>query len=193
MDYIPRYKILTEAKYSFILSSFGLQNVSPLLFKPSKSNVRDWNEAEYKSALGTPVWDNLILQDSLNNPTIKLRIDVVLFDLSQPKIIKKTQVTGRSGKIKEYIAEDDWNILIRGAFFSTNKDDYPEEEIRTLKKLKAINKEIVAVSRYLQMLDISDIVIENLIFKQREGGIQSQAFELKCSSELPFELKYEES
>lgn len=173
-------------QYNFVLKSFAIQHLKPLLFNPTNVQQR---ELFRSGALGTPVWDNLVLKNQEENAQVELRIDTVLIEAVRPRIIKKTLVTGRQGRIKEFISNDDWNISIRGVLFSDDKDDYPREKLAKLNELCRYEHSIVVVSDYLQQLLIWDIVVERLRLPQRAGKISAQAFEILASSDMPYELE----
>jgi len=191
-------------KYNFVLSSFGLQYLRPLFFtvpifqndesrgdRGQEYSILQYNQGVKikDSTLGTPVFDNVVLADNLQNPSLRIELDVVLIDAELPKIIKKTQVMGRNGRIKEYIADDDWKINIKGAVFSDTKDAYPEEKIRILKNLARLSSEIEVASIFMNdLLGVDTLVIESFGLAQRSGMMNAQAFQLKCSSDLPYEI-----
>jgi len=186
---------IKQAKWSFIVQSFGLQYTKPLLYWKnweSQGNVKDWSDAPYKSEFGTPVWDSVRLKDRAENPNYNLWLDVVVIDATMPNIIKKTKVTGRKGRIKEYITQDDWNISLKGALLSNNKDEYPEQ-IKELRALAQTGKELEVESRFLnEYCKVYNIVVEQLRFPNRSGSLQKQAFEIRGSSDIPYELQKEE-
>jgi hypothetical protein len=179
--------VIGSVRYDFILSSFGLQRIRPQFFKDI--TVEQAKAIKY-SSLGTMIFDNVILCDSFDNPTLRIEIDAVLIDATLPKIIQKTQVTGRRGRVKEYIADDDWKITLRGALFSDQKDAYPEAQVRSLTKLCRLSKQVPVVSKFLNDLcGVDSIVIEEFSLTQRSGMMNAQAFEIQASSDLPYELQ----
>lgn len=179
------------SRYTFILNTFGLAYVKPKLFDQIEPGTPD--DPIGTSALGTPVFDNVVLQDARVNPEISLKIDTVLIDATLPKRIKKTVVQGRPGTVKEYITLDDWQLSIKGMLVSGVQDKFPIEDLQKLKALCLLEKEIPIVSGYLQELGVFDIVIENAKFPQREGFRSMQLFELICTSDTPIELQLNES
>lgn len=197
---------MERGKFTFVLSSFGLQNLKPMVISPgtgltqltgdaaAQFNVLDITQAEKikDSALGTPIFDNVILADNLDQPELKLEIDTVLIDAELPKLIKKTQVLGRQGRIKEYIADDDWRITLRGALFSDVKDAYPSDQVQTLRDLARLSTSLQVASTFINdLLGVDTIVVERLQLRQRSGMMSAQAFQLTCSSDLPYEISKE--
>lgn len=178
--------ISTGAKYNFILSSWGLQYLRPHLFRSLEyvqgDKIKD-------SILGTPVFDNVIFADNLENPTMQIEIDTILIDAELTKLIQKTSVTGRNGRVKEYIADDDWRITFRGAIFSQVKDAYPADDVRILKNLCRVQSQLEVSSIFLnELLGIDSIVVERFSLNQRSGKMNAQAFQITASSDLPYEL-----
>ena len=81
----------------------------------------DSNGQSFTSYLGTPVFSNLDFiggsYKNLQGEQIEyedLRIDTVLFDVSQQKNVVTTEIQGRNGTIKEYISDGDFAINISG-------------------------------------------------------------------------------
>ena len=65
-----------------------------------------------RSALGTPVQSNIIIQggsyttfEGIVQTWQTMRFDAVLIAVSQAKKIVKTEIAGRNGTVKEYIGE----------------------------------------------------------------------------------------
>ncbi len=180
---------LSKAKWQFILQSFGVQFVQSAILQPGQSITRDPADAPYTSSLGTPVWDNVVLKDQAENPNYMIRIDSVLIDATLPNIIKKTKVTGRRGTVKEYITEGDWQISIKGALFGEKKDQYPDS-MGVLSDLCRVGQALEIESLFLNNYHkVYNVVVDRLRFIQRAGGMQKQAFEIRCSSDIPYELE----
>lgn len=174
-------------RFQFILESFGLQQLRTRAYEFVKQEVVT-DEAIGTSAIDTPVFDNVILQDTDQNPTIQLRIDAVLIDAALPKNIVKTPLNGRNGTIKEYISDSDWIVTFRGSLWSGKIDVFPKDDFDTLVRLCKIQKELVVVSKFLQMLGVHNLVVERASFPQREGYWSNPLFEIQCASDIPVEL-----
>lgn len=148
----------------------------------------------YKSSLGTPVVANIVFQsvtytaNGITKTTQEQRYDTVLLTVNQPKRIIKTEIQGRNGTVKEYIADDDYQITINGIITGTN-GKYPETEVLTLKQMLDAPVSIPVVCRYLNNLGIYNIVVEEWTFDQEPGGISKQNFTINAISDEPIELQ----
>jgi hypothetical protein len=182
-------------KYDFILQSFGLQNLKTLIYSNSINAIEENDSTKNYSSivigdvpkvadsyLGTPVFDNIVLDIDDNN----LRIDTVLIDVSQTKNIVKTAIQGLSGTIKEYIADGDYEISIKGIIVNES-NEYPTADISSLLEICKKNENIRVTSNFLQLFGIDDIIIESYTLKQDEFS-NTQQFELSCVSDKPVEL-----
>ena len=80
------------------------------------------------SELGTPYWTNLkVLPLSYTDPITQEFISVdeqeyitCLITITGSKNVIKTPIQGRNGTIKEYIAQNDYSINIKGGIFGAN-------------------------------------------------------------------------
>lgn len=183
-------------KYKYILQSFGLQNIKTSIYKANIANNPGLvsSSSEYpiqpmlvekkvaETYLNTPVFDNIIFDVEGEN----LRIDTVLIDVSQTKNIIKTAIQGMNGTIKEYIADGDYDIGIKGIIVSENRD-YPQQDVETLIEILKRPEAIKIASNFLNVLGISTIVIESYSLHQNEV-VNQQVFEINAVSDKPQEL-----
>lgn len=185
----------------YILSSFGLQALKPIVYgdnlgesiktggasfevQPYESPRSMAIEADDKpqmSYLGTPIFSDLMISE---NDSTGLYMSTVLFDVSHEKNIIKTSIVGRSGTIKEYIADGDYVITIRGAFVSEG-NNYPLDEVTEFVRLMKLPQALNVTSKLLQLYEIDDIVIESYSLPQQEGMQNTQLFEINAVSDLP--------
>lgn len=158
------------------------------------------------SYLGTPVYSNLqflkvsgtSFDNSLNvgaqvnnNSEVMLRIDTVLLDVTRTRNIKKTDIQGRDGSIKEYISNGDYVINVKGAIVSDFPNLYPEQEVKLLSELLSLNKAIPVASKFLDMFGISNLVVDpEWSISERLGSRNEVPFEFNAISDFPddFEL-----
>lgn len=175
-------------KFELLASNFGLEAVVTKAMPTINiaQPVRLNGDEAPVSLLGTPVFDNMILFDEENS--LELKVDTVLFDVNRPKIMERSVVQGRDGRVKEFISHDDYNINIRGLLVSPEKGLYPLDDMNALIKLCDLKKEIKITSDYLALFGITDIVIQNSFFPQRRGHQNTQLFSLRCYSDKPVEL-----
>lgn len=116
-----------------------------------------------------------------------ITLETVLVNVSRPKKIVKTDITGRDGTVKEYINQDDWQININGIITGAN-GVYPTRAVMALHDICQAPVSIPVVSWYLQNFNIYNLVIESFAFDQEPGGISKQNFSLNCISDRPIEL-----
>lgn len=149
----------------------------------------------YYSVLGTPVVADITFEGGsytdnetgrlITFPTLTLQ--TVLITVSQPKRIIKTDIQGRNGTVKEYIGMDDFQITINGILTAGN-GIFPVEDMSDLRDIFKAPVSIPVISRYLQLLEIFNIVVEEYTFDQEAGGYSKQNFTLNCVSDAPVEL-----
>lgn len=144
------------------------------------------DDTERLSYLGTPVFTDLWLKE--NDSDAGLRIDTVLMDISQQRNIVTTAIQGRNGTVKEYISDGDYQITVRGILVEPSPYDYPAEQVRELLRLCRVQAAVQAVSPFLQLFQIYDVVITDYQLPQLEGYQNMQPFELTCISDTPIEL-----
>ena len=178
---------LTEGearKFKFLVKNI-LVNTGKAALYASVLKKTEQSEILASSYLGTPIWDNLIL----DSEDIKLRIDMVLITVSQSKNIIKTSIQGLNGTVKEYISDGDYTLQINGAIFSDkNTNEYPEDDVLKLIRICRKQETIRVESKFLNRLDIDDIVIENYKLTTKAGVNNVQFFTLNAVSDTPKEL-----
>jgi len=86
----------------------------------------DAPDANRTSWLGTPIFADLRFPDD------ELILESVLIEVRQTKNIQRTPVQGRNGTVKEYIADGDYDITIRGVITTPRINSYPLDEVRAL-------------------------------------------------------------
>lgn len=189
----------------FIISQFALQALKPSIYgrnlgeemEPLSAEFIDQNyepirsmsiEADDKpqlSYLGTPIFSDLMLRDK--ETETGLYFSTVLFDVSHQKNIVKTSIVGRSGTIKEYIADGDYVINIKGAFVSQD-NNYPLDEVTEFIRLMKLPAALECTSKLLQLFEIDDIVVESYALPQKAGYQNTQLFEINAVSDIRLEF-----
>lgn len=94
----------------------------------------------------------------------------------------------RAGSIKEYWAEDDYEVTIEGMLTSApNERTYPKDDLKKLLELKASREVINVQSPLFEYVGISAIAIEDfdILFTK---GEENQAYKIKGYSDDPWEL-----
>lgn len=144
------------------------------------------DDEERLSYLGTPVFCDLLLKE--NDDDDGLLIDTVLFDVQQSRNIVTTAIQGRNGTVKEYISDGDYQVNIRGLLVEQTKGVYPTDQVQEMVRLLRLQQPVQAVSPFLQLFDIYDLVVQDWRMPQLEGFQNMQPFELVCISDTPIEL-----
>ncbi len=114
----------------------------------------------------------------MNSAQERLVINDAVCSVSKSRSIVKTQIVGHNGTIKEYIDEGDFSIKITVGIVAVENglivDKYPEEGIRELKKFLEDKSTLRVQSSFLDIFDISSIVIESYSLTQEtESNYQS--------------------
>ena len=125
----------------------------------------------------------------------KFEFKECLITLNLPKNIVTTALQGRNGTIKEYIADDDFQITLEAATDSYlgNEDKdirfaYPVEQITELVKLLQLPVELAVTSDFLKMFDISSVVVKEYGLTQ-ETHMNRQSIQIQLLSDKPYEIK----
>lgn len=197
----------TQAQY--IIKGFALDQLNVQKFKPGvnaneaaqpqpvKHNYQSMPPVVQRdtpiriSQLGTPVMSDLsfgqVTIDGIRLPVFN-PIDTVVFTIQQSKNIVKTAIQGRSGTIKEYIGNGDYQINIKGVICGDN-GVYPYDDVANLQQYMDAPASLPIVSQFLQQFGIYEVVIESFTLGQREGFYSTQLFEISAVSDSPVILK----
>ena len=150
------------------------------------------DEAVAQTYLGTPVFDQLIFPRD-GNEAIQLNEDLVindvLFTITRPKIIVRTPVQGRRGRVKEIISLDDYQIDIVGKIVGQFPLERPVEQLRTLSQIESFEGSVGIAVNFLSLFNIDTIVIDRIRIQEREAYYNEIPFEITASSDEPIELQ----
>lgn len=202
-----------------MLTGFGLQYVRTALYKPGKALEEVRKEQTYSvtntdrgtpnmhtnrvpgedlrpgvtgepiSALGTPIWSDVILHKQEEELLEGVQLISCLITVQQAKNIVKTAIQGRPGTVKEFISDGDYQVTLRGAVTRNFKNEYPLEELRRFLQLLKDSRPLKVISPYLLQFDIHELVVETYTMGQEQGKQNVQTFEVVCSSDTPLLLK----
>lgn len=133
------------------------------------------------SVFGTPLFMPCQLDDYIlpNEPIITI---------NGQNTIVKTILTGVKGSVKEMINSDDYVIKIQGIIVNEDSDDYPEDDVRKMRKILEKGDVVDISNRLLTLFDIHQVAIESFIFAGIEGNQNCQAYEIACISDWPVDL-----
>ena len=165
------------------------ENGKPLPVVIEKTNLQS-NE-DY---LGVPALTELRIKYNGNEYVLN---DCVM-TVSMEKQVVQTFLQGRSGSIKEYIADGDYSISVQAAIASdklasTNQkyeasDAYPVSEIKLFANVLKAPEALEVSSDWLDLFGIKSIVIMSYNFTQ-ETHSNRQNFTMQLLSDEPYEIK----
>lgn len=159
------------------------------------------------SLFGTPVFSNFEIKageyTDLEGNIIQfegIRIDNIMFDVTQERNIVRTQISGRNGTIKQFISDGDLVINCSGELTGRTVQENngfslswligaPEEEVRKLKAITSVPREIEVISEFLDFFNVTTVVISQPSFSQKEGSREGILFQMQMYSDTPIELK----
>lgn len=143
-----------------------------------------------KTYLGTPVYSNLIFNADPDTPENRdLILNDIIMEVSQFRNIVTTPIAGRNGTVKEYISDGDYLISIKGAIVSPQSNVYPKSKIVALKNICRLEKEVAVSSNFLDVFDITYVVINDYTFSEKVGSRNEQPFTINMISDEPIEIK----
>lgn len=157
------------------------------------------DEEDKMSLLNTPIYDSLIFGelDGINtyldlNGTEKefkpLTIDLAIITITQSKNIVTTAIQGKSGTVKEFISDGDYQISINGLIW-VNDNIYPEVDVQKFINITKVPQAIKVYSNFINMFGIRDIVITDFPLSQQEGMRNQQPFTLNAISDEYIDLE----
>lgn len=121
--------------------------------------------------------------------------DIVLQCLADSVRVKRiitTEIPGREGTVKQFVATGDWSLTFTGILLTGDDGAYPEDRMSDLMALERARVPVEATSQYLARLGITQIVITDIRVPQRPGGANLQEYQITALSDTPFELILEE-
>lgn len=123
--------------------------------------------------------DNELILKSDDGTTIYL-IGVEI-DVKQKNNVVSTQLINRSGKVKERIQREDYEVTVYGNLIG-GRDKFPHEDLKTLVTILNSTSNISCSSAYLDIFGINKLVMKDAKFNQKG---------LKYFNTLPLELTFE--
>jgi hypothetical protein len=141
------------------------------------------NFTKTRSTLGTPFFmpckiDGFQLP---NEPIVTLR---------STKTIIETPIDGTDGTFKECYANGDYQITIKGiCALDEESDEYPDEQIRAIRKFWDKRTGVDVVCRLLSIYNINHIAIKSIDWPAIEGAPGMQPYQIECLSDKYFDLE----
>lgn len=174
---------LSPVSYMFIAVGAGIQAKGALYrFKPSRTGQSpSWDGRENgitPRELASPITDKSFWEGRYalceltfeNSKGERLIMNDAIVAISRSKNIVTTQMVGMNGTIKEYINDGDYNLNIVVGVAAVKDgvivDEYPSEGLRNLRTFLDDNEALNVHSEFLDVFDISSIVISSFSVSQ---------------------------
>jgi hypothetical protein len=149
-----------------------------------------------KTYIGTPIYDQLIFPRD-GNEDVGLSEDYVLndviFTVTRPKNIVRTQIQGRDGDVNELINLGDHQITINGLIVSEYSQIRPAEQLREFLSIMDFKGSVAVAVGFLEIFGIDTIVIDGHDIRQTPGFYNQFEFVINARSEDPIELLIQNS
>lgn len=201
-------RVLAQTKQNYILKGFSLQRLQTAFFAIPDQDEDDPLQSNLPApggGLGLPIWTNLEFQggafQDLNSGEViqyqPVRLDTVLMSVSMTKNIVTTAIQGKSGTVKEFASDGDYEIEVRGALIGAGHNEYPQLEMEELQRILTVPATLKVNSDFLLNFGvitpdgvegIEEVVITDFNFPQREGSRNVQLYQFKMLSNTPIEL-----
>lgn len=192
---IPKPEIPTTGNAKIIIQSFALGSLKTQVYKAGMPSFAGTGKSYGVSKMGTPVFSNLNISsfsysDNNGNKIVvpDINFETVLFSVTQSKNMQITNIQGRNSSVKEYIADNDYQVNVQGVLTGSNRQ-FPMQDSQDLISLLKANVAFRVNSWYLDLFGINNLVVESYELGQDEGGFCYQKFGLNCLSDLPIELQ----
>lgn len=183
--------------------SYGLGLIKPKFYSPDLGKMSDEQayydlDSDKKSVFGLPIFDQVTF-DPLEytddngtnvNLSVPLTLDIAIIELNQTKNIVKTARAGKNGTIKEYMGLGDYQMQITGWLVNPIATANPEDLTRQFESYMRAPVDLKVNSLFLSYFNIYNVVIESYKVKQLTGQRNVFEYEISCSDESPFEIKY---
>lgn len=205
--YIP--KPLDKVNARTLSKGFGLPLVQRAIIA-GKVAAQDADKKESISIFGTPVYGTVFFKqpeytvynfnpdtreyiENTVGPSLGentqggLIIENCIIDVNQTKNIITTDVIDYPGTVKEYIADGDYAITIRGFVSTQSPDLFPIDDVKTLENYLKAPVALSITSAFLNdVFGIDTVVVQNYNLSQQQGLRNVQYFQINCLSDSPF-------
>lgn len=162
--------------------------IAPGLYRPPlATDLPEVSSSESTDWVGVPTLTSLTLQ--LGDQ--KLELKECVCTITMEKNIVQTALQGRSGTIKEYINDGDYQVEI-AAGLTAECDEYPKEEIQKLMAFLHTNDSLlVDEESFLGLFGITNLIVKSYCVNQ-ETHSNRQTFTICCLSDTAYEIKLKE-
>lgn len=194
MEQLPRFELVQNE-----ISKRPLPRINVFPLRQNELTIQQTNEnlesANLQSAIETWQHSNLsfsFLPLTLTTSDTKFTFNpepLISLKMSN-EIVKRSPAKAKDfiGTIKEYWSQSDYEILITGFLFGINErgdfqETYPIDQVKSLVKLAQSKDGVGVQNEFLNALDITRLVIEDIDFPFTVGE-NVQAFEMTCLSDF---------
>jgi hypothetical protein len=112
--------------------------------------------------------------------------------ITSRKNIVETALAGstRRGTVKELIAVEDWQVVIRGVALNYQSTKYyPEDQVKALRDLYERNEALEVMCALTNLMGIYRLVIRDFQLPEMIGVQHAQAYQFTCTSDEDFILE----
>jgi hypothetical protein len=149
---------------------------------PLRTTVKESGYAD----IFLPIW---LFEEDATPDEAKYLLPLSMMRMTCKKNIVTTPLVNRNGTVKEEISIDDWELDIKGVMVGLD-GDYPDAELQTLagwwERSAALN--IQNAKTAICMSGGEKVVITSLALPECKGFENTQPYELKMISDVPFSL-----
>lgn len=176
---------------------FGMQTGRYLEVKEFDGTFSSINDLENR-----PWLTSLRMSTLYEGERYSLLFQEVIISVTQERNIVTTPLQGRDGTIKEYISNGDYGITLDIALtdyegepseqadeeFLLPKQDYPLNQLETLRKLLTTPEAVEVESDFLYAFGIKSAVVTSFSLQQ-ETHSNRQSVQIQMLSDEPYEIK----
>jgi hypothetical protein len=178
-----------------LIRAFGLAAIKPKFFMSDANKIAIEKATQNEgiqnishSEFGLPLFDLITLKYNDDSQNYKIELGAALIDVSMTKNIVTTPIVGRQGTVKEYIADGDFSINIKGVLVNYSQEAIPKQDLINLSNITLLPSAIEIESEMLNTYwYIRQIVIMNFKINTNESMRNVINFEINAISEFNFD------
>ncbi len=148
------------------------------------------------SQLGTPIYDNIFFPPGtyinslgISVPYVGLSLDSFKITVSGEKKIIRTPISGRSGDVKEYVNQMDYNISIDGKVTELF-NVFPADQLNNWRRIWESPEPVLVISRFLnEIWGITNIVIIRFSVSPVVGSRNESDIRIQAVQDQGFDVK----
>ncbi len=133
-----------------------------------------------------PIWSPVLFQRA-GDIQEDLLLDSAIINIGRSKNIVRTQVPGRSGTVKEYISDGDFEVQITG-LLAQRTFGYPKDLISLFRQYMELQQALVVISTPLNSLRIYELVVTGWQLPHTPH-LNCARYEISAISDEPFEFE----